>query len=491
MIRRWPLWVALGLAPSSLVGGCNGTERPRENFVPSSAGARSGLGGRSGSGTAATSGGRSSSGGVASGGVTDSERGGRPDVDPRGGASTGEGGSGVGQGGAGSAEGGDAATAGSGGDGSSSPGFDCGDPPVNVAPFTKEALRGAAADCAAYHYCRFEGAALALSRAVGAHADAPDEVTRAAAERAFRTAMASWSRAELFQFGPLASKSESAGKDSYQGQGLRDLIYSWPATARCRVEEQIASQGYATKGAGSLLISARGLFGIEYSLFYDGTDSACAPASSTGQLWPTLAEAELAQRKRDYARVLADDVLSQAQALNRAWSADGGNFAPLLVSASGYPSDQEAMNVLGFAMIYVEREVKDWKLGVPAGYTLTHPVNGPESPFLGLSTANIRENLRGFRSLFEGCGPDGEGIGFDDWLREVGHGELADDILVAWRNAQASADASPPLDAASAEEIEVLYRAIKALTDLLKTDLFGTGSPLNLKLPAGVEGDTD
>jgi uncharacterized protein len=118
-------------------------------------------------------------------------------------------------------------------------------------------------------------------------------------------------------------------------------------------------------------------------------------------------------------------------------------------------------------------------------------VSGPEAPFSGLSTQNLRENLHGFRSLFEGCGDNGEGIGFDDWLVEAGHEDLADRLVDALAAAQAAVDAAPPLEQATPAQIEALYRAVKALTDPLKSELFGPGSPLNLKLPEGVASDTD
>jgi len=64
-------------------------------------------------------------------------------------------------------------------------------------------------------------------------------------------------------------------------------------------------------------------------------------------------------------------------------------------------------------------------------------------------------------------------------------------MLAALDGAEASAAAFPALETASSTELENFYRSVKALTDLLKTDLFGAGSPLNLKLPMGIEGDTD
>lgn len=303
--------------------------------------------------------------------------------------------------------------------------------------------------------------------------------------------MARLQNVELFQFGPYASRAESAGRDIYQGQAIRDQIYSWPVTARCRVEEQVATERYKTQGFANVFISARGLYGLEYLLFYPGSDSACAANTPTAKAFAEFDATELDTRKLDYAVALSADVQAQTTALLRAWNPDDGNFRQTFVSASGYPDSQEALNILAWALVYVERELKDWKLGIPAGYTLTHPVTESETPYAHVGSDNIRENLAGFQRLFQGCGENGEGLGFDDWLIDAGHPELATEMVNALAGARAAAETFPRLDTATPEQLEAMYRAVKALTDPLKTDLFGAGSPLNLKLPAGVASDTD
>lgn len=385
---------------------------------------------------------------------------------------------------------------GQGGDGASAPepplDYGCGNAPLSSSsePFTRQALRAAAAQCAQWHYCRFEGGARALESALADYVEAPGPETLSAARSAFETAFGLVSVNELFQFGPLASQAESAGKDAYQGQGLRELMYAWPLSARCRVEEQLVLRSYV-QSMKTVLVNGRGLFALDYLLFYPGADTECTPNSTTGKAWPTLSSDDIDAGKREYAAALGEDIALQAQTLRQAWAVDGGNFGPRLVEATGYPSEQEAMKALSWALLYVEREVKDWKLGLPAGHTATAPVSVAEAAFSGLRTAAIRQNLRGFRGLFQGCGPAGEGLGFDDWLSEAGHAELASDILTAYDAAQAAADAAPELDQASPAELEQLYQAVKHLTDLLKNDLFGAGSPLGLSLPKGIEGDTD
>lgn len=363
----------------------------------------------------------------------------------------------------------------------------CGDPPVATGTFSRAALLEASADCAAWHLCRFEAAAKSLDEKLRAYAEQPDDETLDAARHAWRDAMLVWSENELFQFGPAAPVQ----MDMYHGKGIRNLVYAWPRASRRRVEEQIATQRFVDEGMSKVFIDGRGLFATEYVLFYTGNDHALPSGSAAATTWESLDADELGRRKRAYAQAVSGDILAQARELTTAWSPDGGNFKQTLVNATKYETQQEALNVVAWALVYVEREVKDWKLGVPAGYSVTAPVDNPETPYAGIAIENLRRNLRGFRSLFQGCGRNGEGIGFDDWLVAVGHSQLAEDIITAWQNAQEAADAFPPLHTASQEQVDELYKVMKVLTDMLKSEFFGPGSPLNLKLPDTVEGDTD
>jgi predicted lipoprotein len=335
-----------------------------------------------------------------------------------------------------------------------------------------------------------ESGARALADALDDYAAAPTEESLSTTRAAFADAFLLTSAAELFQFGPYSSQSTSAGKDSYQGKGYRELIYSWPLSSRCKVEEQLVARTYV-QGMNAVLVNARGMFALDYLLHYPGSDTECTPTSATGKAWPSFGPEELAAGKLEYAQALGNDIWEQARTLRSAWSPGEGAFAPLLVETTGYPSEQEAMKVLAWSLLYIERDVKDWKLGLPAAHTASAPVSVAEAAFSGLKTEAIRSNLRGFRGLYQGCGADGEGLGFDDWLTEAGHPELAAEIVSAYVDAQAVADASPSLDEASPAEVEALYQAVKRLTDLLKNDLFGAGSPIGLTLPPGLEGDTD
>jgi predicted lipoprotein len=444
-----------------IAGACK-TATPDEVFGPSSAVPGSG-------GASSTSGASGVIGGKAAVGGSGPNEAGKSGI-PEGGASGGE--------------------AGAGGSVAPTPGEDCGPAPVSSKAFTRSALREAAADCAIWQYCHVENATTTLRDAISALRDEPSDAAQEVAHKAWRTTMQRWSVAELFQFGPAGSKVESAGRDPIHGQGIRDFVYAWPIVGRCRVEEQVISGAYEQSWT-QVQISGRGLFGLEYLLFYPGVDHACSPNSATGKGWAGLDPASLASAKLDYAAALSTDVLERVHGLREAWSPDGGNFRQTLIDASGYESEQQALNVIAWSLLYVEKEVKDWKVGVPAGVTLTHPVSQPEGTFSLSGIESIRENVRGFRALFQGCGEHGEGLGFDDWLNEVGQTQLSTDMLAALDGAQAAVDAFPPLHEATKPELEALYQKLRALTLLLKADFFGPGSTLNLKLPAGVASDTD
>lgn len=475
---------ALALA---LPFGCR-KEAPKENVsVAPSRPASSGAGG----GLPMTSGG-ASGGTVTSGGATAAGGEAGDNDEPVGGAA-GDAGS---EGGA----------AGSSGDGGSAPteGPDCAPLVPATGPFSKRLLLEASADCAIQRYCEFAWHAGRLRDATATLASDANDVALEGAKAAWLAAMASWQRAEPFRFGPAARASSL---DDPGGRDLRDLLYSWPQIGRCTIDEQLVSGFYATEEFHSTPVSSaitgRTLTALEYLLFHHaGTDNGCSDFSTinTQGTWDALEGEELFERKRDYALAVAEDVLLHANELLHAWSPDGDDFRSELVEAGAssgtYASEQAALNAVNQGLFYVEVELKDDKLGLPLGYSpscaATRCPNSVESFFARVSTDHLRQNLRGFRRLFQGCGDDGAGVGFDDWLNEVGASDLALRMLAALDGAEAAVEAlDPPLEDAlfeAPERVEAVYAAVKALTDPLKTEFV---TVLDLELPRASEGDND
>lgn len=363
-------------------------------------------------------------------------------------------------------------------------------------PFSKMALLRQVAECARAQYADFGGYARRLDAAAKANLSAPTEANALALRSAWLAANSSWQVAEVFRFGPAA---RSADADP-GAQELRDQIYAWRFGGRCPIETALVNEVYASPGFGSSLINQRGLGAAEFLLFYPGTDNECPSYSAinvTGA-WTALGSAEIISRKRAYAAAIAADVLSNAEKLIAAWDPSRGNFGKQLTQPSTgvYKNEQTALNAVLFGLFYIEKEVKDYKLGIPIGANV-ECVSGLcpealESRYANVSTANIQRNLLGFRRLFQGCGPQNRGLGFDDWLAAIGASELRERMLTALDGAQAAIDAlDPPLEVsltAHTQRVLDVYVALKVLTDLLKADLV---TVLDLELPVGAGSDND
>jgi len=370
------------------------------------------------------------------------------------------------------------------------------EPEIPDEPFSKAAFLRQVADCAVARYQDFEAHAAALDEAAKANVAAPSEATANAVKNAWLAANATWQVAEIFRFGPAArTTDEDAG-----AQELRDQIYAWRFGARCPIETALVDQAYASSNFGSSLISNRGLGAAEYLLFYQGSDNQCPDYSAINKNggWAALGSVEIASRKRAYAAAVAADVLANIHKLLQAWDATGGNFRQKLTqpgSGSVYPNEQAALNTVWHGIFYVEKEVKDYKLGIPLG--VSECVTGLcpealESRYANVSTDNIRQNYLGFRRLFQGCGARYSGLGFDDWLDAIGAGDLRSRMLNALDGAQRAIDAlDPPLEVSITQNTSLVwdvYNALKELTDLLKSEFV---TVLDLELPAGAGSDND
>lgn len=368
-------------------------------------------------------------------------------------------------------------------------------PPV-VLEFTKRRLLESAAQCALEHYQGFAARAQVLADAVAEYADSPSSVLRQAAQQAFIEAMQRFQLLELFRMGPAARSMDPGGRD------LRDLMYAFPQTNRCQIDRHLVSRAYAAD-VDQLLFNARGLGALEYLLFNSSSENGCSAVTDINAIgsWAALSEDERASRRAEYASAVAHDVERQAKKLVQAWLPTGENFAQQFVEAGErsqvYASQQAALNALSHALFYVDKEVKDYKLGWPLGMVAEcisgHCPEAVESPYARVSLDNIAGNLHAFRLVFEGCQANYEGLGFDDWLRAAyPEGDLDERMLEALKQAQrVVADFEGSLEVAFYDDPEAarrIHAAIKSLTDLLKTEFV---SVLNLELPMTAEGDND
>lgn len=371
-------------------------------------------------------------------------------------------------------------------------GDDTGESPID------EALAAMLADVGpeVVHPTLVEAAAAAAGLRTAAAAWAEAEATgdgeeaRAAAQAAWWTAMEAWQAAEGLQIGPAASSLTAVA-----GADRRDAIYSWPTVNRCRVDQETVYGAWADPAFfDTALVNVIGLDALEVLLHAPVGENDC-PAQvdiNADGSWEALGADGVQERRAAYAAVLADRVADEVEALVEAWDPAGSDFGAQLALAgtadSVYESPQQALNAVFDALFYLELVTKDRKLGYALGVGECEGstcIEDIESPLAGGSHAWVAVNLRAFRALFTG----GEGTGMDELLASVGQASLAGEVIAALDAAdQAAAAVEAPFDAADPAEVQALYDAVKAVTDLLKGDV---ATHLALQVPAEAAGDND
>lgn len=330
----------------------------------------------------------------------------------------------------------------------------------------------------------FETSTGELEVAASAHAANQNDDTRAAAQEAWRAAMNAWQHIELFLVGPAGSMTDVAG-----GEDIRDEVYSWPLTNRCRIDQETLEDAHAdgTLLAGEL-VNVRGLDAMEYLLFDADTDNACSPISAINMegSWEAL-RASVPERRARYAATAASLIHTSATRLVALWR--DGYRAELVGPGDNYGTNQEALNAITDALFYLDKEVKDMKLAGVAGVAEVIGPDTRESLDANVSIPNLRANLDAFALAFRGA----EGtMGLEELLQANGASDLATRMneridAAAAELASLNPDI-PTLVAADERAMLPAYERIKDITDLLKTEFIGI---LDLELPDRADGDND
>lgn len=344
----------------------------------------------------------------------------------------------------------------------------------------------------------FADAAASLRDATDAYAQATDDVATplADAQTALHDAMLVWQRAEVMQVGPAGAPDMVMG-----GLGLRDEIYSYPTVASCRVDQALVDEAYAEPDFfDATVVNAYGLDALSYLLAYAEPDNTCTDraAINTDGSWAAISEADLQQRRADYAARIATEVARQAAVLRDAWEPDEGNFAAeFLGDGEVYDSPHEALDAVYAALFYADLTIKNQKLALPAGISpdcvqATCP-ELVEDPWSMASGAYVAANLQALRDIVYGGPPDDpDAYGFDDLLRALDGNDVADSLTAAVDAAVDATDALPEdLAVAVADEHDTVVEAhtrVRELTDLLKSQLV---TVLGLRVPNQGAGDND
>jgi len=316
------------------------------------------------------------------------------------------------------------------------------------------------------------------------------------AKESWRNAMNTWQQAEMMQLSPLLI-----------GDGaLRNNIYSWPTRNTCGVDLDVTyfkagsvnGQPYniATRTA-----SRKSLLALEYLLFNDNLDHTCT-GSTKPDSWNNQTEQYRKIARCEYAGEVAKDIETNSQTLLTAWlgnNADVVGYANELKAAgeagSTFETEHHAVNKLSDALFYMDIFTKSAKLAEPLGIELNKCGSQAcpdvvESKYSHHSLENIINNIQAFKKFIQG--PSNDGIGFRDYLIDVGDKTTADSLdenierVLSATEAYQSSLAETLMT--SPEQVEQTHSEVKNITDKLKSDFI---TSLALELPKTAAGDND
>jgi uncharacterized protein len=299
--------------------------------------------------------------------------------------------------------------------------------------------------------------------------DATANACDATAQQAWRDTLDVWQGIDAVLVGPAAMDDNE----------LRNRIYVWPLYATCGIDREVTAY-WDDPGAYDVsleLDNVRSLAAVEYLLFNTSTEHTCA-APPNG--WDALG-ADLATARCGLAAEIAADVATAAALARSGWDTYRADFV-----AGGMAGENQVSD----ALFFVDRMVKDMKVGEAAGITINAcgAIEEPclrevESLYADRGTQAIRANLRGLEAVWPG---------FDAHLRAVGAIELADRMQASLDGAIAASDAVPEsyLGALADDRdlVVALHVATKAFTDDLKSQFL---TVLGLEIPDDIATDND
>ncbi len=327
---------------------------------------------------------------------------------------------------------------------------------------------------------------------------ADDQVAekKLALQQAFTASFLSWQNIEMLQLEPLAA-------DFF---ALRDKINSWPSTAACGVDQEVAFYHAGEVNGQPYQLSQRlkerkGLFAQEYLLFKSTTEHSCRVESGALVGWNDLPEQTKLERQCNYLKAVQTELNTNISSWQDTWQQGESAYVNQLKNGDA----KAAINALGQALFYLDYQLKDFKLGCPlsvgpSSCPSTANVDLIEARYAKLSKQAISNNLATFYQLFTGAtdtlaGDSEDALGFDDFLDAVGDKETSDTIIRAIIDAQVTlASIDSDLASAIATQNEdynrylTLHSQIKVATDQLKTHFI---TSLAVDLPETSAGDND
>jgi uncharacterized protein len=310
-----------------------------------------------------------------------------------------------------------------------------------------------------------------------------------------------WHALEFMQVGPAGHSEFRIG-----GENIRDMIYSFPEKSACRVDQELIKFDWKEDDwIGSAEFNVRGYDAIEHLVFDDPLTNNCPSSAQINRStsWQDfiIGTNNPLQVRFQYALVLAKDINNHLQSLQQAWS---GDFAQAFLNHTApFKSEQEVLDQVFASLFYIDKWVKDLKLGKPIGLANSLLDNCKAIPCLSFlehgSSQYAKEalivNLQSFLWVLQAKSPeegDVDRVSFLTLLEKQGATELSQDLV---EKTQAIIDDLEGLNsdlhtqiANDLESIEDVYSRVHKITDLLKGPFV---TILNLNIPEEGMGDND
>ena len=342
-----------------------------------------------------------------------------------------------------------------------------------------------------------------LATYCGAIGSAEEATALAAAQTEWMSVMAKVQLTEPHAVGPAGANDDTLRN--------RVLSYANVNLNTCSLDQSVSQQSNPDFNLSTRSSNQRGLGAIEYLLYNTALTHSCAPQISATSGWNDLSTTARKTQRCTYAQSLATDVADAATTIANEWSATGGNYRATFVAEDSAGTSLQALTDV--VIVHMDKEAKDRKIGIPTGvkaecssYSCADLI---ESPYSETSLTNIRNNLIGFREVFNG----GDGVGFDDLINDADFADITSSVQTKIADAIANIDsASVSLsDQAAAITDETTASActnaygspdtssidysacsltglLKRITDVLKIEFVNI---VGVNLPGSVQSDND
>ncbi len=294
-----------------------------------------------------------------------------------------------------------------------------------------------------------------LNTSVQAFESDPSQANlKALREQLFQTRLA-WQACIPFQFGPAELRRISAKLNIYP-------------VDQNQIERNITEGSYDLNALSNS--DARGFPSLGYLLYSK-----------------TLSDEELLglfdESRIQYLKEVTSEIQNVCEAVYDDWSENGGNHIAKFTSedAFGMNVGSSVAQIINAWNITFERQVRDGKVGIPAGMRSNGVavVENTEAYFAGYSVELLAASVDAFYHLYLGV----DGVGFDDYLKEIGgttteNEELPTRIETQFKTVKASvAVLSDPLPDQIVNDVDAVNRVFSDMQDLVllfKTDMAST-----------------